>query len=82
MGLPGAVQHAHGDCKTPHFIRPGLYAFWKLGSTPLKAFVWEKVKFEPNTLSAFIGWFTGMDARTRLPNHILLFWCIMSYWKV
>lgn len=78
-GIPGAKQHSHKVCTTPHLIKPALYAFWVRGDETLRTFVTEKINVQWETVERFTSWCVGVDKLTRLPNHLLLFWWIMKY---
>lgn len=78
--MPGAKRHAAKACQTPHIIKPGVYAFWKGGSDDLKRFVTQHIGLECHSLGEFIRWLQGENMRTRLANHVLLFWCITRFW--
>ena len=80
-GLPGALPHQHDVCETPHFIKPGIYAFWTLAGPDLKHFVSTNVKREWHSVDAFVDWCLGRDLHTQMPNHLLLFWWIIRFWK-
>ena len=81
-GHPGARPHVYSDCTTPHFIRPALYAFWEKAPDDLRRFVSYYTRFEQGSRADFIAWFSGEHLQTHLPNHLLLFWWIMVFWRV
>lgn len=80
-GAPGAKAHAANVCKTPHLIRPGLYAFWYGAPENLRRFIAENINERWNSVEEFTQWLTGVDASNELPNHILLFWWIIAFWE-
>lgn len=77
---PGAKHHFAPQCPTPHLIKPALYAFWQKGPDDLREYVTAKVSFRWHSLDVFVAWLKGVDTRTRLGNHILLFWWILEFW--
>lgn len=78
---PGAELHSYSMCPTPNLIRPGLYAYWKGAPEGLRKYVLERASVEWNSVGGFTRWLKGSDARTKMPNHVQLFWWIVMYWE-
>jgi hypothetical protein len=74
------MWHDYDKCNLTHLIRPALYAFWVKAPSQLREYVLRKVGVEWSGLEEYISWCTSSDRANNLPNHLVLFWCILKYW--
>ena len=61
-------------------VCPALYAFWVKVPPWLWEYVLWRVDVKWSSLEEYTLWCTSSNEANNLPNHLVLFWCILKYW--